>query len=354
MSAEIVDVEALLREIDEAQPAGQDCEYDPKFFELEKAAQGRPERQVGDTIQPATPAEWRDVLPLATGLFDKTKDLRVSMYLCRALLGLHGLPGLAGGLEVLLGVLERYWPALYPQLDPDDDNDPTMRVNVIAGLNHHETMLQPIRDSWIVSARAVGRFTLRQAVAANASNPPEGAPDSAIFEAAFLECDLDELRRTTTATQQALATVRRIEAFLTDQVGASNAADFSPIIGVLREASALLTPRLAARDGGAAPAGADAPAVDEVSEGQVPVGAVAPAAAVRVAGPGVLASREDVVRTLDKICEYYAKTEPSSPVPLLLQRAKRLVGLDFMDLLRDLTPDGVSQFATISGIRRDD
>jgi type VI secretion system protein ImpA len=49
------------------------------------------------------------------------------------------------------------------------------------------------------------------------------------------------------------------------------------------------------------------------------------------------------MRMLDKICEYYERAEPSSPVPLLLQRAKKLVPMTFMEIVQDLIPDGSSQ-----------
>ena len=51
--------------------------------------------------------------------------------------------------------------------------------------------------------------------------------------------------------------------------------------------------------------------------------------------PGDIRSRDDAIRVLDQICEYFRKNEPSSPVPLLLQRAKRLLSKDFMEILRD-------------------
>ena len=43
------------------------------------------------------------------------------------------------------------------------------------------------------------------------------------------------------------------------------------------------------------------------------------------------------------------KNEPSSPVPILLKRAKRLVGKNFEELLRDLTPDAVRQMRVFTG-----
>jgi type VI secretion system protein ImpA len=55
---------------------------------------------------------------------------------------------------------------------------------------------------------------------------------------------------------------------------------------------------------------------------------------------------------LDKVSDYFQKYEPSSPVPLLLQRAKRLVAKYFMEILRDLTPAGVSQAEAIGGVEK--
>ena len=66
---------------------------------------------------------------------------------------------------------------------------------------------------------------------------------------------------------------------------------------------------------------------------------------------GEIASREDVIRTLEKICEYYSRHEPSSPVPFMLKRAKKLVRMDFMEILRDLAPGGTDQADLIFGLQ---
>jgi type VI secretion system protein ImpA len=55
---------------------------------------------------------------------------------------------------------------------------------------------------------------------------------------------------------------------------------------------------------------------------------------------------------LDKICDYYERYEPSSPLPMLLKRAKRLATKSFLDILEDLTPDGVSQARIIGGVEQ--
>lgn len=79
-----------------------------------------------------------------------------------------------------------------------------------------------------------------------------------------------------------------------------------------------------------------------------PTPATAPAAG-GTGVPGALNSREDVVRALDAICDYYRRHEPSSPIPLLMQRAKRLATMDFMAIIRDLAPGAVQQVEEIRG-----
>ena len=70
------------------------------------------------------------------------------------------------------------------------------------------------------------------------------------------------------------------------------------------------------------------------------------------AGPalsGAVNSAQDVINALDKICDYYNRREPSSPIPLLLKRARRLVGKSFADIIQDLSPDAMNQIKVISG-----
>ena len=61
-------------------------------------------------------------------------------------------------------------------------------------------------------------------------------------------------------------------------------------------------------------------------------------------------NRTDVLDALEKICEYYAKSEPSSPVPILVERTKKLVTMDFMSIMKELSPEGVKQVELIAGV----
>lgn len=345
----IIDVESLLREIAADAPCGEDLEYDPKFAEMEKLAQGSPERQYGDTIIPAEPPDWRGVASAALDLLERTRDLRVAAYLTRALLDTDGLRGFADGLALMEGLIERYWDDVYPRLDPEDNNDPTLRVNTLVSLCDPETTLRDLRLAPLVHSRSLGRFSLRDAqvaaglltpLVADEERPP---PNQTMIDGAFQEVGLEDLQATADTAAEAMERAERIEALLTDQVGVTAAPDMSALASLLKEIRQVLAEQLRRR-------GVDAAGESETGE-FVESGAAggAPATGQRMI-VGDIASREDVIRTLDKICEYYRRYEPSSPVPFLLKRAQRLVTMDFMEVLRDLAPNATEQTDLIFGL----
>jgi type VI secretion system protein ImpA len=52
---------------------------------------------------------------------------------------------------------------------------------------------------------------------------------------------------------------------------------------------------------------------------------------------------------MDAICGYYRDNEPSSPVPILITRAKKMVNRTFLEIVRDMTPSGVHEIDVFVG-----
>jgi len=73
-----------------------------------------------------------------------------------------------------------------------------------------------------------------------------------------------------------------------------------------------------------------------------------------VIGVGSIKSRDDAIRALDAVSAFFRKNEPSSPVPIFVERAKRLVAKDFLEVLKDVAPDGLDQAKRVGGIRDDE
>jgi type VI secretion system protein ImpA len=67
-------------------------------------------------------------------------------------------------------------------------------------------------------------------------------------------------------------------------------------------------------------------------------------------GGGRLQTREDARRQILEICAFLESLEPSHPAPLFLRRAERLLGArSYFELVRDMTPDALSEVSRITG-----
>ncbi len=348
-----LDLPALVGPLSDDEPSGPDLEYDAAFGALERAAQFKAEQQVGDTVVAAEEPDWREVKKLALGLFEQTRDLRVAAHLCKALLRTDGVPGFADGLGVVSGLLENLWPSLHPELDEDDDDDPTFRINSIQELCDPSTVLNSFRTTPLVSVRGLGAFSLRDVMIMQGELSPrddEKPPDPATIDAAFMASELEELQATKRALTNGLESIKQIEATVREKATGGMTANLDPLAKLFIQMDRVVQAQLERRD-----AGGEAAVVENDADGGEAVdGGPASGGAPRAAaGPqrlaGEVSSRDDVARALDKIIMYYRKHEPSSPIPILLERCKRLVPMDFMQIIENMASDAVDQVERLRG-----
>jgi type VI secretion system protein ImpA len=334
----LLDSESLLRPISVPEPAGPNLEYDAGFAEFERSLAGKAEQQIGDVLIPAEEPDWNSVQRLSLDLLARTKDLRVVCPLVRALLSRAGFVGYEEGLGLVSSMIERYWDALHPQLDPDDDNDPTIRINTLTSLCGPEA-IQSLRMAPLFRSRALGPVTARDCLGG------EGARlDSAAVDAASQEAALDELETLLAACDRIVEHIRAIERAFEEHVG-TRGPDLSKLMQLVQQMLKFLRPRVTSRraETGNASASHENGATNGAPSLDAPGGQL----------HGDVRSRDDVIRALDKICDYYQRYEPSSPIPLLIVRCKRLVSMNFLDILRDLAPEGLSQAEAVTGTKRE-
>lgn len=341
-----LDVDLMLKAISEEAPCGANLEYDPAFTAMEDESKGTPERQVGENIEPGQPPNWKSLRKMVLELMERTRDLRLLVELARADLNLEGLVGFKNSLSLLRKCLEEYWDSIHPQLDPEDDNDPTNRINVLMGLCDRDTMLLPLLGAPLVESRMVGRFSLRDIQYATGKVAvPSGqtAPQLALIEGAFTDVPVESVKATQDLLRESLSDVNGIENFITQQVGVGNAPSFTPLRDLLKDALHFVDDRIGHLASGSEVGGEEAEDIIETPRSNGGSGE-------KKTGPmGGIKGRQDVIKAFDLICEYYAGNEPSSPVPLLVRRAKSLVTMDFMEIIQNLVPSGVSEAEIFKG-----
>jgi type VI secretion system protein ImpA len=139
-----------------------------------------------------------------------------------------------------------------------------------------------------------------------------------------------------------VAALGRIDAKMRGEAGIEAAPNMEPLSLQLKRIDAALRAQLAQHPEGT---GADVEAATVSSgAGSAPGGG-------GVVAVGSIASRQDAIRALEAAAEFFRRNEPSSPIPLFLDRAKRLVSKDFLEVLADVAPDALPQARSAGGLR---
>jgi len=334
-------VEALLTPIGEASPCGDDLEYDAAFTALAASSQGKPEQQFGDTVIPAVEPEWRDVAEQSDAILRRSKDVRAAVLLLRASTRLQGVAGFIAGLQLLIGLFDRFWDGIHPTLDADDDNDPTMRLNALAPLWDENMVLRDLYDAQVGVAPGVGPIRVRDiAIASNALTAVGGEPTYSMSQIqGGLEAIQAERPELLQAAVSVPGLVERLQALLVERTGRADAVDLAPLrsIGrVLQRACSLAS---------GAPEEVDAAGDAGNDETQ---GAASPRSA---AARGEIQNRQDAVQMLDRVIRYLEQAEPGNPAPLLIERAKKLIGVSFLEIMANLAPNAMDTIENVTGKR---
>jgi len=352
----VIDIDALSRPISDDAPAGPDLEYSG-VAELERFAAGTP-----GTIDPSTQElvgaeepSWRKVAEMATELLGQTKDLRVAAWLTRAELANRGLPGLADGLKLIATLLETFWESLYPMLDRDEGDDPIERMNVLANLSPDtarshgsagaESLMRILRGTVIVESREVGRFTVRDLdYVLGRMSPPEGqtAPAAGLLAAAWRTGDPAANQERRDGIQVGAAACQAIIKLFSEHGGQR------PNLDLLQHTMRRVGEFYSTQDAeAAAEAGAGGDAEGEGGEGEL---GGAGSTAGKPPRSGGLASRADAVRILQQVATFLRKAEPSSPAPMFIDRAVKLLQMDFNAIVKELMPDSRDRIEMLGGI----
>jgi type VI secretion system protein ImpA len=353
-----IDIDKLLKEVSTEFPCGRNLEYDPPLNTLKETAEGQPPRQMGNSIVAGKDPDWPSVHQQCVELFLQTKDIRVTVYLIKALLHLHHLPGFAVGVVLLRTLLEKYWDGIHPQLDQNDNNDPTQRLNNLKELNN-PLLLNSIRSAPLVMAPGLGSCCIRDIERLSApADRSANMPTTAAIKAIFNGCNKEELQTTVDSIKKAVEDVAAIESYVNQKVSKVHAFSLGELSELLIQGDKMLrehfTPAAKADDKAGS---ANAEALQSKSKEIGPnIEGKRLMENRHAGGPGVqgeISSREDVIVALDKVYEYYQQYEPSSPVPLLIQRSKRLVFMNFVDIVREIAPAGLKEVEAIRGAKDD-
>lgn len=341
--------DGLMRPLSETAPCGQSLEDTPmlaafdayKLFGQQTSIGTRRPGQKED--EAPTPPDWNDMLEKSSAALAISKDLRVLAYFGAAQLWLGGLVPFCETLRVAAGWLGTWFDAVYPR----SDEDIYFRTNALNNFNDRLAIVDAVRRTPLLSTRSTGPISLRHIELATGVIPvgkQDGAPTKeGEINAAFGAAPIADLRAYAEAVKQALDALGQIDAQMLAAGGVEATPNFDgrgdkeKLVSLrhqLKRIQEVVRAQIAARPD-AAPSETAA-----AGNGAEPPGAL-----------GVIRTRQDAIRALDAVTTFFENTEPSSPVPLFIERAKRLIAKNFLDVLQDIVPDALNAAKTAGGIR---
>jgi type VI secretion system protein ImpA len=329
-------VEALLQPVSEDRPAGEDLSYDPERHQIEQAFESSEFDGSGDA---AAEVDWCKTIRLIEQQFARTKDVWLPTYLCRAGARSGTLETVEVGAQVLAGLFEQYWDTVHPQLD---ELGLPGRKSPCDALASRKDFLGPLERVVLVAHPRLGAFT--GVDLERFRTGAEAEQGYGLFRATLDELGDAVLVEAIGRLDRIEDGLRRADKVFTEAAGGEPSPNYAPayalLAGLRQSLGGFLTQ----------PAVEPGPDMDvAAADGGAPVPA---ARGQRMSG--AVETRDDVVRALDAIADYYRRHEPSHPAQFLVQRAKAWISLDFMQLLRDIAPESLSEAKTLLTRRSSD
>ncbi len=316
-----LDVDALVQPVSEAEPAGPDLSYDPDFRRIsreleEVAAKDKP----GDdpTVGPA--------LETAIVLLGRSRDFWIAAHGACFALYAGDLGAMGGMIRAMTVIATNFWETGYPALD--EGSDPAGgRREAARQLTAFGLVIKHLERLPLAPLRSKGKLSFKDVA---------GAADERATGEQMLEQVAEAIRRAIDETpaedwqafsaqlEELTAASAALVAAFAEKVYSGQEPDLSPFTGAIARIKRLSDAVIARK----------IPVTEAQMSGEVS-GEPGPQA---VRGP--ISGRAQAIQQLETIKLYFQQSEPSSPLPLLIDRVIRLANMSFMEIMQNIAPNG--------------
>jgi type VI secretion system protein ImpA len=290
-------------------------------------------------------ADWKGVARECTAaLAEKTKDLELATSLTDAWARLEGFSGLRDGIRLTSALADRFWDRVHPgftgegvdlddramplnrlgnaiasasacaMFSAPDPREPT-RARVFCWADHANSALVDERSTGANQAGAEGLLKL-------------GFITGEEWQSRIKAADPAQLKSLLASIEECQGALGELRLIAEKRFGEESAPNLIPLADLLADIHAHVSKQLP--EVAAEPAAVDAGAA-------VAADPALAQAATRPGGPPV--NREDALRRLDQVGEYFRTNEPHSPVALLIARAARWGRMPLEEVLKEVISD---------------
>jgi type VI secretion system protein ImpA len=334
----MIDIESLLKPISDGAPSGPDLRVDAENDRFERIRANR--SGLDPALDPngkGKEPNWPAVAQIAEEVLrNHSKDLEVIAWLTEALLHLERFDGLQQGIALMRRTLETHWDTVHPGID-EGGITLAIRARPLSwlGSSTFQRALKGCRlapaaavdTSWLSREGALALEDETLSAERRAELRAGGQIGTAEWDAAFGSLPSAELDRLHELLASSQTELRGIEALCKERFQGEDGPNLYPLQSLLDQMLEFLVARGAGRAAAPEQPTAEASTVSQAAQ----TATAAPAAA-----PGPIANRQDALKRLREIGEFFKKSEPHSPMSLLIARAVRWGDMSFEELVKDL------------------
>lgn len=259
-------------------------------------------------------------------LTSRSKDLQLAVWLADGWVVLEGLRGVTRGVALVLGLCERFWETMFPELDGDGDD---LRVALVDWLD--DSLAQRARLVRLGDERSAFSILEWERAGTEARDGASiEAPQAPSRESMLARISLTGSKTWVAVRSEvgaALAAIDALEGHLAQRL---------PALTSLRHSKDVLRAiQTVARD---VLRSSGEPESASLTEDDVEAGApeaVEAGPRAHASADGVIVSRADAYRRLTEAADYLLHTEPHSPVPYLVKRAIVWGNMSLAELLQE-------------------
>ncbi|WP_254844345.1 type VI secretion system protein TssA [Yersinia enterocolitica] len=328
-----IDFDALLAPINDVAPCGSNIEYEQVFDDIRRARESDPDYlPQGEWATELRVADWAKVVKLSSKvLCDESKDLQVACWFIEGITQQQGISGLLSGMAFLQQFTTRYWDDCWPALAEDGhefrqsslnrlDRELALLLKIYPMLGQQESSL----DYWqkVVAREHQG------APKKDDETPVDGDDFSmASYNRWAAALSAEKLISLKDSLQELTATLVMFEqqySQLNPDADATALGQTRQVIVEMQEWAQRMIDRLG-------PIYSEATAE---SPGEQQVTSYSDSGMTR---HGM--TRGAAINQILTIADFFRQTEPSSPLPLLLERAARWGGMTLSEWLEEMLQD---------------
>ena len=348
----VINIEALMQPVSEENPSGEILQYSGLYDEIREARRADEELPQGQWQTELKLADYRQVINLAVPALEKqTKDLQIAAWLSESLVKEYGFAGLRDSLKMLSGLQENFWETLFPEID---EGDMEGRANAVEWMDTQAAFA--LKGATITGGDGYSffdfedskRFDIPENIDTLDSNDQQKFRQLQAQAEKENRVTADKWRKAKAASSRAFyeqlsvsleecfvefKELNRIaeEKYDRNQVpGTSNLK--KALDDIQAQVKKLLEDKRAEE-----PDAEDELTAEEVSgDGEtITVGGAKPMATAA----GAIQNRQDAIKRLADLADFFRKTEPHSPVSYLVQRAVKWGEMPLEMWLQDVIKD---------------